>query len=62
MFNRIITVLIICLAMGVTSCIYDYNPKDESLPGLMEPHFVIDGDIIVGGFTKIKLGFTETLR
>lgn len=61
MFNRIITVLIICLAMGVTSCIYDYNPKDESLPGLMEPHFVIDGDIIVGGFTKIKLGFTETL-
>lgn len=61
MFNRIITVLIICLTMGMTSCIYDYNPKDESLPGLMEPHFVIDGDIIVGGFTKIKLGFTETL-
>ncbi len=61
MFNRIITVLIICLAMGVTSCVYDYNPNDANLPGLMEPHFVIDGDIIVGGFTKIKLGFTETL-
>lgn len=62
LLHKIIKILIICLAWGIhSSCIYDYNPKDESLPGLMEPHFVIDGDIIVGGFTKIKLGFTETL-
>ena len=62
LFNKIIYLLIVCLVSVIQiSCIYDYNPKDESLPGLMEPHFVIDGDIIVGGFTKIKLGFTETL-
>ena len=62
LLHKIIKILIICLVWGIhSSCIYDYNPKDESLPGLMEPHFVIDGDIIVGGFTKIKLGFTETL-
>ena len=57
--NKSVAILLGCICL--MSCIYDYNPKDESLPGLMEPHFVIDGDIIVGGVTRIRLGFTETL-
>lgn len=43
------------------SCIYDYNPKDKDLPGLNEPQVVVDGDIIVGGITKVALSLTKTL-
>ena len=43
------------------SCIYDYNPKDKDLPGLNESEVVVDGDIIVGGITKVTLSLTKTL-
>ena len=43
------------------SCIYDYNPKDKDLAGLNEPQVVVDGDIIVGGITKVALSLTKTL-
>lgn len=56
LLHKIIKILIICLAWGIhSSCIYDYNPKDKDLPGLNEPQVVVDGDIIIGGITKVAL-------
>ena len=49
----------ICALAG--SCVYDYEPKDARVQGLGKPLVVIDGDIIVGGITKVKVSLTEPL-
>ena len=43
------------------SCIYDYTPADASLQGLDEPLLVVDGDILVGDLTRVKLSYTESI-
>lgn len=43
------------------SCVYDYEPEDDYIQGLYKPLVVIDGDIIVGGVTHVKVGFTQPL-
>ncbi len=50
--------LVIC---AFCSCIYDYTPDDASLQGLDDPLLVVDGDILVGDFTKVKLSYTESI-
>ena len=55
------TLILIIVLVSLSSCIYDYNPKDKDLPGLNEPQVVVDGDIIVGGITKVALNLTKTL-
>ena len=57
--NKSVAILLGCICL--MSCIYDYNPKDKDLPGLNEPQVVVDGDIIVGGITKVALSLTKTL-
>ncbi|MBQ2912372.1 MAG: DUF4249 domain-containing protein [Bacteroidales bacterium] len=52
---------LICLAAIICSCIYDYEPKDAKLQGLSTPLVVIDGDIIVGGITNVKVSFTQSI-
>ena len=47
--------------LALCGCVYDYTPRDASLPGLNSPMVVIDGDIIVGGITRVKVGFTQSL-
>lgn len=49
----------VCALAG--SCVYDYEPKDARVQGLGKPLVVIDGDIIVGGITKVKVSLTEPL-
>ena len=47
--------------LALCGCVYDYTPRDASLPGLNSPMVVNDGDIIVGGITRVKVGFTQSL-
>ena len=42
-------------------CVYDYEPEDDYIQGLVKPLVVIDGDIVVGGITHVKLGYTQWL-
>ena len=55
---RILAMMMLAVAAG---CIYDYEPEDGDIQGLDEPLVVIDGDIIVGGVTRVKVGFTQPL-
>ena len=55
---RILAMMMLAVAAG---CIYDYEPEDGDIQGLDEPLVVIDGDIIVGGVTRVKVGFTQSL-
>ena len=60
--RKYIALLFCALAIcTLCSCIYDYTPADASLQGLDEPLLVVDGDIIVGDFTKVKLSYTESI-
>lgn len=59
MIRKLPALLIVPLMLF--SCIYDYDPKDKDLEGLNSPLVVIDGDIIVGGITRVKVGFTRSL-
>ncbi len=59
MIRKLPALLIVPLMLF--SCIYDYDPKDKDLKGLNSPLVVIDGDIIVGGITRVKVGFTRSL-
>lgn len=54
----LMTVFIGILAGG---CVYDYQPEDEDIQGLDKPLVVIDGDIVVGGITHVKIGLTQSL-
>ena len=51
--------MIFCLAAVVLgSCVYDFTPDSEDLPGMDKPLVVIEGDIIVGGITNVELKST----
>ena len=51
--------MIFCLAAVVLgSCVYDFTPDSEDLQGMDKPLVVIEGDIIVGGITKVELKST----
>ena len=54
-------ILWILLALGIASCVYDYTPEDASLQGLDSPLLVVDGDIVVGDVTRVKLSYTESI-
>ena len=54
-------ILLFAGILALCGCVYDYTPRDASLPGLNSPMVVIDGDIIVGGITRVKVGFTQSL-
>lgn len=49
------------MALGIASCVYDYTPEDVSLQGLDSPLLVVDGDIVVGDVTRVKLSYTESI-
>ena len=53
--------LLISILMLLSSCVYDYEPKDPRIGGLENTLVVIDGDIIVGGITKVRVSFSESL-
>jgi hypothetical protein len=57
MFYR---VMIFCLAAVLLgSCVYDFTPSGNELPGMDKPLVVIEGDIIVGGITNVELKSTR---
>lgn len=56
--SGIFAMLLLCM---ICSCVYDYDPKDDNVKGLEEPLVVIDGDIIVGGITRVSVGLTQPL-
>ena len=58
-YLKIIVYLFIALAMG--GCVYDFTPDSKDLQGLDKPLLVIEGDIIVGGTTIVKLGCSESV-
>ncbi len=58
-YLRIIVCFLIVFAMG--SCVYDFTPDSEDLQGLDKPLLVIEGDIIVGGTTIVKLGASKSV-
>ena len=58
-FKSFLALISVCALAG--SCVYDYEPKDARVQGLGKPLVVIDGDIIVGGITKVKVSLTEPL-
>ena len=47
--------------MLLCSCVYDYTPADASVQGLESPLLVVDGDILVGDITRVKLSYTESI-
>lgn len=51
----------IYIALALCSCVYDYTPKDDEIQGLESPLVVIDGDIIAGGTTRVKISLTQPL-
>ena len=53
--------LYISVLMLLCSCVYDYEPKDSTIQGLDDALVVIDGDILAGGITRVKVSFTEPL-
>ena len=62
MENRYLKIMIcslIALAMG--SCVYDFTPDSDDLQGLDKPLLVIEGDIIAGGTTFVKLGSSKAV-
>ena len=52
---------IMLLSVAMAGCVYDYEPEDEDIQGLDKPLVVIDGDIIAGGITRVKVGLTQSL-
>ena len=60
--NRLVYGMLAFLLLGIgSSCVYDYDPKDDNIQGLENPLVVIDGDIIVGGITRVSIGLTQPL-
>lgn len=56
-----IVLLMGIVALAAAGCVYDYEPEDDEIQGLDKPLVVIDGDIIVGGITCVKVGLTQSL-
>ena len=62
MKNQILRILAtMLLSVAIVGCVYDYEPEDEDVQGLVNPLVVIDGDIIAGGITRVKVGLTQSL-
>ena len=60
--KKISYMILTTILVGITvSCVYDYDPRDEDIQGLNNPLVVIDGDIIAGGITRVKVGLTQSL-
>lgn len=58
-YLKIAVCFFIVLAMG--SCVYDFTPDSSELEGLDKPLVVIEGDIIAGGTTTVKLGYSKSV-
>ena len=56
--ERRFILLLACLLMLAPSCIYDYAPVIED----SETVLVIEGDILVGGYTDVRLSFSRPLE
>lgn len=54
-------IVAVLAAFAACGCVYDFMPEGEDVPGLNEPLLVIEGDIIVGGTTKVQLGYSREL-
>lgn len=54
-------IFVMALLVVAAGCVYDYEPEDGDIQGLDSPLVVIDGDIIVGGITRVKVGLTQSL-
>lgn len=62
MIRFVYKILAIVLSFTVfAGCVYDYEPKDKDIQGLLNPLVVIEGDIIAGGITTVKIGLTKSL-
>ena len=62
MIGKIYRVLAMALlVVAAAGCVYDYEPSDDQIQGLEAPLVVIDGDIIVGGTTRVQVSFTTAL-
>lgn len=55
------TAAIALMAFIAVGCVYDFMPEGEDIQGLDEPLLVIEGDIIVGGMTRVQLKTTRPL-
>ena len=49
------------MAFIAVGCVYDFMPEGEDIQGLDEPLLVIEGDIIVGGMTRVQLKSSRPL-
>lgn len=61
MKKNLYRILTIVLLAATTGCVYDYEPEDGDIQGLDNPLVVIDGDIVAGGITKVRIGLTKSL-
>ena len=51
--------LVCLMAILLGGCVYDFTPDAEDLQGIEKPLVVIEGDIIVGGETRVVLKSTS---
>lgn len=58
-YLKIFACFLVAAAMG--GCVYDFTPNSEDLQGLDRPLVVIEGDIIAGGTTIVKLGGSRSV-
>ena len=61
MMKNLYRIFVMVLLVVAAGCVYDYEPEDGDIQGLDSPLVVIDGDIIVGGITRVKVGLTQSL-
>lgn len=54
-------IVAVLVAFAMCGCVYDFMPQGDDIPGLNEPLLVIEGDIIAGGVTKVRLGYSREL-
>ena len=63
MVTRYLKLIAAALALLATGgCVYDFMPQSDDIPGLNEQLMVIEGDIIVGGITRVRLGSSRGLE
>ena len=58
-YIKIVLAVVMAIVMG--GCVYDFEPDSDQLQGLDKPLVVIEGDIIAGGTTVVKVGFSQTV-
>ena len=54
-------IVAVLVAFAMCGCVYDFMPEGDDIPGLNDPLLVIEGDIIAGGVTKVRLGYSREL-